>query len=402
MDRIREQAVVLPRRKAPHCRAAVLAALSSSILILSVSGALFAQAPAPGALQRVDSMAAAEFAHDSIASLTIGVVTRDGLVWTKSYGFADMGTRRQANRQSVYRIGSITKMFTALMLHQLVAAGKIRLTDPVERYYPEIREVGGYKQIAAPFTVQQLATMTSGLAREPRQEGPFWTGPVATWDSTLHLALSHTEMELAPGAKFLYSNIGYAILGATLGRAAGVPYVRWEKEHVFDPLGMRHTAFEIEPSIAADLTRGYDISNSGTADPAQSVREGIAGRGYKVPNGAIFTTIDDLSRFVVLELGRGPAEIVPRARLDSAYKGVLDASGNPTVPYGIGFTVARHGAFTFYGHGGAVAGYSADVEFDREHQVGVIVLRNAIGGRVNPARLAVGVLEQLLTGPNAH
>ena len=263
------------------------------------------------------------------------------------------------------------------------------------RYYPEIREVRGYKQLAAPITLQQLATMTFGLAREPAQEGPFWTGSVATWDSTLHLALAHTSMELAPNTKFLYSNIGYAILGATLGRAAGVPYVQWEKERVFVPLGMQHTAFEAEPLIAPDVTRGYDVSSSGNVDPAPAVREGITGRGYKVPNGAIFTTVDDLSRFLVLQLGGGPEEVIPRARLDSAYKGVLDQSGNPTAPYGIGFSVQRHGASTIYGHGGAVAGYSADIEFDREHQVGVIVLRNALGGRVNLGRLVANVLEQL-------
>jgi len=94
------------------------------------------------------------------------------LVSTKSYGFADMSTHRLANRQSVYRIGSITKMFTGIMLQQLVAAGKIRLTDPVERYYPEIKEIRGYAKLAAPITVQQLATMTSGISREPEEEGP--------------------------------------------------------------------------------------------------------------------------------------------------------------------------------------------------------------------------------------
>jgi CubicO group peptidase (beta-lactamase class C family) len=371
-----------------------------SILFIAsvIGGKIAAQPPAPVTLQRVDSMAAVEFALDSIASLTIGVVTADGLVWTKSYGFADMSTHRLANRQSVYRIGSITKMFTALMLQQLVAAGKIRLTDPVERVYPEIREIRGYKQLAAPITVQQLATMTAGIAREPEQEGPFWTGSVATWDSTLHLALSHTRMDHPPGTQFLYSNIGYAILGATLGRVAGVPYVQWQKDRVLGPLGMQHTAFEIEPSIMTDLTLGYAVTDAGAFDAAQSALEGITGRGYKVPNGAIFTTVDDLSRFLVVQLGHGPPAVVPPARLDSAYKGVLDASGNPTVQYGIGFTVQRRGATTFYGHSGGVAGYSADMEFDRDHQIGVIVLRNAIGGRVSPSRLAVGVLE-LLRGP---
>src|SRR5512138_221770 len=234
-----------------HTRLRTACSVGAVVFLLHAPG-LAAQTPAPAMLQHIDSVASAEFARDSVASLTIGVVTRQGLVWTKSYGFADMSTKRLANRESVYRIGSITKMFTAVMLQQLVAAGKIQLTDPAERFYPEIREIRGYRKLAAPITVQQLATMTAGIAREPEQEGPFWTGPVTSWDSTLHLALSHTSMDHDPGTTFLYSNIGYAILGATLGRAAGMPYIRWEQEHVFGPLGMRRTAFEVEPAIASD------------------------------------------------------------------------------------------------------------------------------------------------------
>ena len=377
--------------RSPLRSASVLAAL-----FVLRAACLAAQAPGPAVLQRIDSMARAEFAHDSVASLTIGVVTRQGLLWTKSYGFADMSTHRLATRQSVYRIGSVTKMFTAVMLQQLVAAGKIRLTDPAERYYPEIREIRGYTKLAAPITVQQLATMTAGIAREPEREGPFWTGPVASWDSTLHLALSHTAMDHAPGTAFLYSNIGYAILGATLGRAAGVPYMQWEQEHVFGPLGMRHTAFEVEPAIASEVTRGYDIAPGGSASPAQSVRDLITGRGYKVPNGAIFTTVDDLSRFLVLLLGAAPDTMAPHARLDSAFNAMVSPAGEPRGEYGLGFMVARDGTLTYFGHGGAVPGYGAFMAFDRDRQVGVIALRNALGGPVNPARIATAALAQLV------
>ena len=368
--------------------------LHFAIALGLTAASLPAQVPAT-ALVRIDLMAGAEFANDSVASLTIGVVTRQGLVWTKSYGFADMGTKRLANRQSVYRIGSITKMFTAVMLHQLVAAGKIRLTDPVERYYPEIREIRGYKALGAPITVQQLATMTAGIAREPEQEGPFWTGPVSAWDSTLHLALSHTPMDHAPGTTYLYSNIGYAILGATLGRAAGMPYVQWETDHLFRPLEMQHTAFEVVPTIAPDVTIGYDISREGTPDPAQSARERITGRGFKVPNGAIYTTVDDLSRFLVLQLGAAPEAVAPHARLDSVFNAVVSATGAPLANYGLGFMVGREGTLTFFGHGGAVSGYGAFMAFDRDRQIGVIVLRNALGGRVNPQRLALAALSQV-------
>jgi D-alanyl-D-alanine carboxypeptidase len=282
------------------------------------------------------------------------------------------------------------------MLQQLVAQGKINLTDPVERYYPEIREIRGYAKLAQPITVRQLATMTSGIAREPEQEGPFWTGQVAMWDSTLHLALSHTNMEFTPGEKYMYSNIGYAILGATLARAAGMPYMKWQKEQVFKPLGMEHTTFELEPSIMADVTRGYDVRD-GHVSGEQPAREALSGRGFKVPNGAIYTTIDDLSRFLTLLMGHGPASVVPGARLDSAYRGVLDADGKPKVPYGIGFSVGTRGPLTVYGHGGAVAGFGAALTFERERSLGVIVLRNALGGQANPDRLAMTVLAEHAT-----
>lgn len=364
-------------------------------LAVATAARLAAQSPTAAGLRAIDSMAGAEFARDSIASLTIGVVTPQGLAWTKSYGFADMATHRPADRQSVYRIGSITKMFTALMLQQLMGMGKIRLADPVERYYPEIREVRGYATLGAPITILQLATMQSGLAREPKDDGPFWSGPVSRWDTTLRAALPHTELELAPGTKFQYSNIGYAMLGATLGRAAGVPYVRWETEHVLDPLGMRHTVFEIDPRITQDLTRGYDISPDGAFDYRQSAREAIGGRGYKVPNGALFTTVDDLSRFLVLQLGYGPEQVASRTRLDSIYRAFVKPDGTPVAPYGLGFTIEPHGRSIWFGHSGGVAGYTSVMLFDRERQVGVIVLRNATGGKVRIGDLAAKAMQSL-------
>ena len=121
----------------------------------------------------VDSLINAEFAKDSVGSITVGVIGGEKLVWTRSVGFADMKARRLANRQTVYRIGSITKPFTAVMLMQLVAAGRVQLSDPVERYLPQVKEIAAKPPGAAPFTFLQLATMTAGLATDPDEDGPF-------------------------------------------------------------------------------------------------------------------------------------------------------------------------------------------------------------------------------------
>lgn len=374
-------------------------------LFLASAAALDAQSLAhrvEPALPGIDSLIAAKYATDSIGSVTVGVIAGGELVWTKSYGYANMARHRLAGRNTVYRIGSITKPFTAVMLMQLEEAGKVHLADPVEKYVPEIRKVGGMPEGASPPTLLQLATMTSGLAREPREEGPFWSGPVSTWEQTLISALPHLSYAYMPGTRFLYSNIGYAILGVALGRAAGVPYTEWERTHVFEPLGMTRTRFEIDPSIAADLATGYGVNRDGTLDSLTAAKEGREGRGYKVPNGAIFTTVDDLSRFVAFELGHGPATVLPPARLDSAFRGVVASSADLTVGYGLGFMAMRRDAFSFTGHGGAVAGYLASMYFSRPAQVGVVLFRNAVGGKLNPDALAVDILSRLVESAKQH
>ncbi|HEV8237636.1 MAG TPA: serine hydrolase [Gemmatimonadaceae bacterium] len=374
-------------------------------LLLAFGAALDAQALArrvEPALPGIDSLVAAEFAKDSIGSITVGVVAGGDLVWTKSYGFANVASRKLADRNTVYRIGSITKPFTAVMLMQLEQAGRVRLADPVEKFFPEIRQVGGLPAGASPPTLLQLATMTGGLAREPREEGPFWSGPVSKWEETLIAALPHTSYAYMPGGRFLYSNIGYAILGATLGRAAGVPYTTWERTHVFEPLGMTHTRFEIDGSIAANVATGYDVSRDGALDSLTPAKEGREGRGYKVPNGAIFTTVDDMSRFVAFELGHGPAGVLPPARLDSAFGGVVASSADLGSGYGLGFMALRRQTLTFTGHGGAVAGYLASMYFSRPAQVGVVLFRNVTGGKVNPDRLAVDILSRLVESSKQH
>lgn len=374
---------------------ALLMSLACGVVLVGGAGGQTSPARAVKGLEAVDSLVAAEFAKDSIGSITVGVVSGSRLVWTRSVGFADMETRRPANRSTVYRIGSITKPFTAVMLMQLVAAGRVQLSDPVERYLPEVRQIASRPPEAAPFTFLQLATMTAGLAREPGEAGPFWTGPVSEWETRLLAALPHTSYTSLPGTEYSYSNIGYAILGAALARAAGQPYVAWQRSQVLSPLGMDRTRFEIDPTIESDLALGYQVRSDGTLDDRTAAREARDGRGYKVPNGAIFTTVDDLARFVVFELGHGPDSVLDKSILDAAFGGIVATNRVLDSGYGLGFMAMRRDGYSFLGHDGGVAGYWAAMYFDRSYQLGVVVFRNVIGGKQDPRRLAVDILSTL-------
>jgi CubicO group peptidase (beta-lactamase class C family) len=350
----------------------------------------------------VDSLVSAEFTKDSIGSITVGVIAGSQLVWTRSVGFADMKARRVANRNTVYRIGSITKPFTAVMLMQLVATGRVQLSDPVERYLPEVKQIASKPQGASPFTFLQLATMTAGLAREPEEAGPFWTGPVSDWEKKLFAALPHTSYLSSPGTEYSYSNIGYATLGAALARVVGQPYVEWERSHVFKPLGMDRTRFELDPTIEADLAVGYEVRGDGTLDDQTAAQEARDGRGYKVPNGAIFTTVDDLARFVAFELGRGPDSVLARPSLDEAFGGIVATDRDLETGYGLGFMAMRRGDYSFVGHAGSVAGYYAAMYYDRGMQLGVVLFRNVDGGKQDPDRLAVDILSVLASKKGAE
>lgn len=393
-------------RKGSAARAALSKALvmSAACCAFVVQSAVCQTLPAPAikGIEAADSLVSAEFAKDSIGSITVGVIAGSQLAWTRSVGFADMKTRRLANRKTVYRIGSITKPFTAVMLMQLVAAGRVQLSDPVERYLPEVKQIASKPPGASPFTFLQLATMSAGLAREPNEAGPFWTGPVSAWEKKLLAALPHTSYTSFPGTEYSYSNIGYAVLGAALARVAHEPYTEWQRSRVFRPLGMERTRFEVDPTIAPDLAVGYQVNGDGTLDDQTAAQEARDGRGYKVPNGAMFTTVDDLARFVAFELSRGPDSVLARSMLDEAFGGLVATDGFLETGYGLGFMAMSRDGYSYLGHSGSVAGYRASMYYDRGMKLGVVVFRNVGGGKQDPDRLAVDILSLLAAKKGAE
>ena len=344
----------------------------------------------------VDSLVAAEFAKHAVGSVTVGVVFGKELIWTRSYGNADMEKKLLADKDTIYRIGSITKMFTALMLEQLVDANKVHLSDPVEKYFPEIKTVPGDFPGAPPVTLIQLANHTSGMDREPADIEKYVQGPVSEWEKTLIAALGHTRFSLEPGTQFSYSNIGFATLGAALGRAAGEPYTDYVPKHIFMPLGMTHTTLVFSPDMQEHLSKGYDVGSDGKVEFETPLREHQTGRGYKVPNGAIYTTVGDLARFASFLLGHGPDSVLKTAVLEKNLKqSAAQADFTLSSGYTLGGQLTRRDGYVAFGHGGGVAGYQAGFQMNREASVAVIVFANAIGSGIDTDGLALKALDIL-------
>lgn len=345
-------------------------------------------------LTAIDAMVAAEFAKRPVGSITVGVVSGSRLIWTKSYGDADMENKIPADENTVYRIGSITKMFTALMLEQLVEAGKVHFSDAADKYFPAVDTVQDRFPGAPPVTLIELATHTAGLGREPDNTDTYVEGPVADWEKTLIAALPHTHYQYEPGTHYSYSNIGFAILGAALSQAAGEPYLDYVPEHIFAPLGMTHSALVVNANILPHLSKGYQVRGD-VVDSATPQRE-WEGRGYKVPNGTIFTTVGDLSRFASFLMGDGPGTVLPVATLEkNQAELIVPADADLATGYGLGFMVQRRVNYTAFGHGGSVAGYNAGLYVNRNTEIGVIALTNVGGTSLDPDSLALRALDIL-------
>lgn len=334
----------------------------------------------------VDSIADAEFRKDSLGSITIAIVNGRELVWSKSYGFTDRQKTQRATPATVYRIASITKQFTAIALLQLAERKALRLSDPVDHYVPEIRAVRG---LVRPPSLVQLATMTSGLARNPADRQKYANG-LDGWMATLFSALPATEAVSEPGTTYRYSNVGYAILGAALSRAAKTSYVDYVRAHILRPLGMTSTDFVLSESMRARLATGvdYDVlvkDSLNYEDAAASHRDGP---GWGVPNGSLYSTVGDLAGLVSLELGFGPDSVLSAGAL--AMRNAVPVVAHPSLywGYGLGTQMQRWGDTTAVGHSGNTSGYTSQVWYDASRAFGVIVLRSAGGGKADAHRLA--------------
>ena len=339
------------------------------------------------AFRLVDSIAEAEFRKDSLGSITVAVVNGPELAWAKSYGFMDRQRTQRATPATVYRIASVTKQVTAIALLQLVDRKAVRLSDPVDQYVPEVREVRG---LVRPPSLVQLATMTSGLARNPADNRKSQEDALDSWMETLFSSLRATEAVSEPGTTYRYSNVGYAILGAAISRAAKTPFVDYVRARILRPLGMTSTDFVLSAEMLPRLATGvdYDVLYKDTLNYEDAAASHRTGPGWGVPNGGLYSTVGDLARLVSLELGFGPDTVLSAGAL--AMRNAVPVAAQLSLDWGYGFgqQVQRWGAAVGMGHSGNTSGYTSQVVYDASRAFGVIVLRSAGGGQADASRLA--------------
>ena len=327
-----------------------------------------------------------DLADDGIeGSISAAVVKDDKIVWSKAFGYSSKNTKMLADTSTIYRTGSITKSFTAFLMMQLVEEGIIKLTDPVELYFPEIKKLIGYND-STKITFLQLSTHTSGLIREPMLEDAA-SGAIENWENKIIESIQHTSFESPVGEKFSYSNVGYGILGLALSRAADKPFMELIQEKIFTPLQMNSSYFKVPVEITGRLANGMNGGPEGL--DLEIPNQEHLGRGYKVPNGGIYSTPNDLARWMIANLGYNTLLSAPHLKVMQT--GELSGRDD----YGLGFFINKEQGGDIINHGGAVAGYVAHFAFEPASRHGVVIMRNYNLGKTDLQAQSHALLKEL-------
>ena len=338
---------------------------------LGLPGGLRAQfTPFQAALAEFDAEVAAGVADDGAGAISVAVFRGDEVVWARGWGWADIDDGVPAGVQTIGRTGSISKTVTAVLMMQLVERGLIELDGSVAEHLPEILELEDPPVDPATLTFRQLASHTAGLEREPGLEGAA-SGPIQRWEEKVVASIPTTGFRTPPGTEYAYSNIGFGMLGLALSRAAGVPFTELVETLILRPLGMDDSFFVLEdPEHIRRMSVGYARNRrTGEVSAARATAEHF-GRGYKVPNGGVYSTVEDMAAFAAGLLGASEVEI-----LSEASREAMRTPQSPAEGYGLGLSIRAEEGVTRVGHGGSVAGYNARLVFDPASGLGVAMLR---------------------------
>ena len=313
-----------------------------------------------------------------------GVVIDGELVLVKGVGLRDVASKTPAGPDTVFRIASMTKSFTALAILKLRDEGKLSLDDPAGRYIPELAAMPLPTKDSGPITIRQLLSHTAGFP----EDNPWGDRQLDTSNAELAAWLrTGIPFSTAPGTTFEYSNYGFGLLGQIVSRVSGMRYEDYISREILQPLGMTSTYWDPQAVPRERLATGY--KRDGTTVEAQ-LADGAFGS-----MGGLLTTARDLSRWVALMLSAWPPRDdpeqppalrrslremqqglgVPRLFVDRAVPGAPPVVR--AVTYGFGLGASQDCLIRFeVNHGGGLPGFGSDMRWLPEYGVGFFALSN--------------------------
>ncbi|MGH8273797.1 MAG: serine hydrolase domain-containing protein [Gammaproteobacteria bacterium] len=318
----------------------------------------------------------------NVAGGVIAVVKKGRLIFARGYGFADLKTHAPVIAdQTLFRVGSVSKLFTWTAVMQLVQAGKLNLDTDVNRYL----DFKIPPKFGRPVTLRDLMTMTPGFAASVKDL--VMPTPKQLFPLRRYLIENMPPRIFPPGKILAYSNYGAALAGYIVQRVSGEPFDEYVESHIFEPLGMRHSTFDqpLPASLRPDMATGYITASSGQVVPFEAVEA--------APAFAMSSTATDIARFMIAQLQNGRyqrASILAPATValmhSQQYNAAPDING-----YCLGFYQENRNGLRIIGHGGDTTAFHSDLYLLLDKDVGLFMAFNSLGknGAIEKMRRAL-------------
>jgi D-alanyl-D-alanine-carboxypeptidase/D-alanyl-D-alanine-endopeptidase len=300
--------------------------------------------------------------HQSVG-IVVGVIDSSGRRIV-SYGNLDKGDKRPLDGDTMFEIGSITKVFTSLLLADMVQRGEVALNDPVAKYLPPTVKMP--ERNGRQITLEDLATHTSGLPRLPSNLNPKDpANPYADYTvDQLYQFLSGYTLTRDIGSQYEYSNLGGGLLGHVLARRAGMDYETLVRTRICDPLGMKSTGITLSPDAKARFAAGH---NQSLETVAYWDLPTLAGAG------ALRSDANDMLTFVAANLGYVKSPLAPAM---AAMLATRRPTGTPDLEIGLGWHILTKDGNEIIWHNGGTGGFRTFIGFDLKNRRGVVALSN--------------------------
>jgi CubicO group peptidase (beta-lactamase class C family) len=349
---------------------------------LFAMGFLAACSNSPGpaysaAIQEGQTAAQEVLRQGSTTSLGIALVTPDRIVWAESFGLADLDARRAPTETTMFGIGSVSKMFAAVAVMQLVERGLVDLDAPLVRYVPSFRMADPR---FAEITVRMLLAHSSGLPGSTYRNAEA-TSPLLGYEEQVVAALAEERLKAPPGYMSVYCNDGFSLVETLVMAVTGKSYAEYVQAEILTPLGMAHSSYTLAPFSGDSYAKFF------SAGVVQS-QEFIGPQA----SGGLYTTPTDMAALVRVFLNGGTVgktRILQTSSVEAMGAnqtlGTFNPAPSPGLAYGLGWdTVTESGlqavGITGWGKNGGIANYLAQIVVAPQAGLGVVVMGTAGAG----------------------
>ena len=316
--------------------------------------------------EQLESFILREMEAFDIPAVGFSLVKDNEIKWQKGFGWQNSEQTIQASSDTVFRVGSVSKLFTAVAIMQLHEQKKLDIDQPIIEICPELT----FKS-DKPITLRHLLSHRAGILRES-PIGNYFDDMEPSIKETV-LSILDNELIYEVGKKCKYSKLGPTIAGYILEKVTGTNFPLYVEQHIFKPLQMYSSSFLFDkPVIKNNLADAYMVNFGGDLFPAPLFQLGT------IPAGNLYSTVTDLSKFMICLLNGGKfngGKIIEQTTLNEMFTPQFRSCQN-SAEFGLGFAIGKYGKYKRFWHNGIIYGFASDFFGLIEPQIGVIVTNN--------------------------